>query len=262
MNAHLARHRRVLALRPAAFAVLVVGSLAWAGCAGSDPPGTADAPPIATDAAPADPAAPAPADPADPAAAAGDPAAQKPAELTRMAKVVETKTAGGYTYARMDACGQEAWVAGPPTDLKAGATVTMPMGTAMKDFKAPGMGRTFDLILFVDWFKPVEGEPPPCPDAAAASGHGAGAEGAREARFLAIVTQTLKSGGYTYAELDRCGKKEWIAGPGIPTKVGDTLSVPEGAVMSNFEAKSLGRTFEAIRFVQSFAISPTKPDCK
>ena len=46
-----------------------------------------------------------------------------------MAKVVEVLPAGEYTIARMDACGVEAWTAGPPTELTVGQTVEMPTGT-------------------------------------------------------------------------------------------------------------------------------------
>jgi hypothetical protein len=201
--------------------------------------------------------APSPATPEAPAAPAPDP--------IRTAKVLESVEAGGYTYARMDACGQEAWVAGPPTKLEVGQAVEMPMGTAMANFEAPALKKTFDVILFVDWIKPAAAEPV-CPEIATAPppgapGHGQVAGGDPGKKLLGVVIVSMKSGGYTYAQIDTCGTKQWIAGPPVPVQAGQTLVMPEGFVMENFESGTLKRTFDKIRFVDSIAIAPVPPDC-
>lgn len=68
------------------------------------------------------------------------------------------------------------------------------------------------------------------------------------------VLQTLQAGGYTYAEVDTGGgQKVWIAGGLIQVQAGDSVQWGDYAVMQNFTSKSLGRTFEQILFVNSWA---------
>jgi hypothetical protein len=62
------------------------------------------------------------------------------------------------------------------------------------------------------------------------------------------VVQTLKGSGYTYAELDKDGKKIWVAYQGPDTKVGDALSFTDCVEMKNFPSKALNRTFDSIFF--------------
>lgn len=62
------------------------------------------------------------------------------------------------------------------------------------------------------------------------------------------VIETMDSGGYTYAEIEKDGKNIWVAMPKTVIKKGETIAVRPGAEMRNFESKTLGRTFESIIF--------------
>jgi len=67
------------------------------------------------------------------------------------------------------------------------------------------------------------------------------------------VMHVEEGGGYTYAQVDLGnGRTVWIAGAPIEIKAGDAVQWGEYAVMRDFNAKSLGRTFEEILFVNSW----------
>lgn len=67
------------------------------------------------------------------------------------------------------------------------------------------------------------------------------------------VVQLLQAAGYTYAEVETSGgQKLWMAGGPLQVKEGDVIQWGKHAVMQNFTAKSLGRTFETILFVDSW----------
>jgi hypothetical protein len=63
--------------------------------------------------------------------------------------VLETMDSGGYTYARMQVGPEEMWFAGPVTPLKVGDKVHVSEGTAMTDFHASSLDRTFKHIVFL-----------------------------------------------------------------------------------------------------------------
>ncbi len=67
-----------------------------------------------------------------------------------------------------------------------------------------------------------------------------------------VVTQTMNSGGYTYAQLNVGGTKVWAAGPTTKLAVGDTVSVSTSMPMQNFTSKTLKRTFDKIYFTEGF----------
>lgn len=211
---------------------------------------------------PVQPRAPTPPAPA-PAAAAPAPApapapAELPAGTTRTAKVVEVLTSGQYSILRMDACGSEAWVAGPKSgDPKVGAFLEMPLGTQMTNFEARELGRTFDAILFVDWWKPAEKEPV-CPKPHSAQN----ADPRAPSDVVGTILETMESGGYRYARLDVCGTETWVAGPKVPIKVGEVLLGAVSTEMQDFTSPSLGKHFDRILFLKQIAIGPTAPDCK
>jgi hypothetical protein len=70
------------------------------------------------------------------------------------------------------------------------------------------------------------------------------------ARNEGKVVQSLNGGGYTYAEVQTAsGQKVWIAGSQIDVKPGTEVQWGNHAVMRDFEAKSLGRKFPEILFV-------------
>ncbi len=229
-------------------------------------------------------AAPAPEAPAPAAATAPTQVGPADGGIERRGKVLEVLKSGGYTYVRLEACGQEAWAAGPEMDLEIGSTVAMPQGMGMVDFKSPSLGRTFDAILFVDWIRPgaepvdcsepaktevagksanphggPNGIPTTLPKSGAPAGgmSGGGAAGAHHGK----VVETMVSGGYSYVRIDSCGEEKWLAGPQAPIKVGQFVASPMGAPMGGFNSPSLGRTFDTIFFVQSVRVAKNGPDC-
>lgn len=71
------------------------------------------------------------------------------------------------------------------------------------------------------------------------------------------VVETMNSGGYTYINIEKDNKKIWVAVPQTGVKVGQEISVIPGMTMSNFESKSLNRTFESIVFSPGLATGST-----
>ncbi len=63
------------------------------------------------------------------------------------------------------------------------------------------------------------------------------------------VINTMDVEGYTYAEIENNGKKEWIASTHFDAKIGDFVETSEGILMADFYSKSLKRTFKEIYFV-------------
>ena len=71
----------------------------------------------------------------------------------------------------------------------------------------------------------------------------------------ATVSQTMNSGGYTYVEAaDEKGVKVWLALPELKIAKGDKIEYPETPPLSNFQSKTLNRTFEKILFVPGIRI--------
>jgi len=68
------------------------------------------------------------------------------------------------------------------------------------------------------------------------------------------VAETMNSGGYTYARVERDGKSTWVAGPETKLAVGAKLGKMEGMAMPGFHSDTLNRTFDQIYFVNSLPI--------
>jgi len=62
------------------------------------------------------------------------------------------------------------------------------------------------------------------------------------------VVETMNAGGYTYVNLEKNGKKTWVAVPQMTVAVGQEMTLQSGQEMRNFTSKSLNRTFESIIF--------------
>jgi hypothetical protein len=62
------------------------------------------------------------------------------------------------------------------------------------------------------------------------------------------VVETMDSGGYTYVNIEKNGKKTWVAVPQMKVTVGQNISFEPGMVMRDFTSKTLKRTFDAIVF--------------
>ena len=73
------------------------------------------------------------------------------------------------------------------------------------------------------------------------------------------VTETMNAAGYTYVQVDTGKEKFWAAGPEVKVAVGDTVLVPEGMPMPNYESKTLGRKFDVVYFVPSLMVNGAAP---
>ncbi len=62
------------------------------------------------------------------------------------------------------------------------------------------------------------------------------------------VVETMDSGGYTYVNIEKNGKKTWVAVPQMKVSKGQNISFEPGMVMRDFTSKTLNRTFDAIVF--------------
>lgn len=214
--------------------------------------------------------------PAAPAAApAAGPAAQ-PVVALNTGKIAQIQRAGIYTYAEVQVTeGRTVWIAGGNLDAQAGDTVQWGDAAIMRNFTAKSLNRTFPEILFVSQWAKVGGEPakmvahgtpggagpvgtppnhppmaghPPmgnqAPMGMAPVAAGGGNSG--------MVKSVASAGGYTYLEVDQGGQTIWVAAPENPAiKAGKEVTWAPGPVMSNFTAKSLGRTFDRIVFAGS-----------
>jgi hypothetical protein len=62
------------------------------------------------------------------------------------------------------------------------------------------------------------------------------------------VLESMDSGGYTYVNIENAGRQTWVAVPRTKVTVGQDISFQPGAVMTNFQSKTLNRTFKTIVF--------------
>lgn len=154
---------------------------------------------------------------------------------TLSGKVAETMAAGGYTYLSLEKDGKKSWAAisGTPK-VAVGQEVTLRPGMVMKNFTSKSLNRTFDQIVFSEGFTA-----------------GAPASVINMEKVSGKVTETMTSGGYTYASLDKDGKTVWVALPVTELKVGQELEIENAMPMKSFNSKSLNRTFDVIYFGSS-----------
>jgi hypothetical protein len=71
------------------------------------------------------------------------------------------------------------------------------------------------------------------------------------------VVETMSSGGYTYALIEKGDKKTWVAVPQTKITKGQTVTFLPGAEMANFQSKTLKRTFDKIIFSAGVAAGET-----
>ncbi|MEW5745667.1 MAG: hypothetical protein AB1805_09570 [Nitrospirota bacterium] len=77
----------------------------------------------------------------------------------------------------------------------------------------------------------------------------AGSLGAQEGASLSgKVVETMDSGGYSYALIEKGGKKTWVAVPQTKITKGKTVTFQPGMEMVNFESKTLKKKFDKIYF--------------
>lgn len=168
-------------------------------------------------------------------------------------KVLQVQNGGGYTYAEVQTVnGMKVWIAGQQIDVRPGASVTWGNFMIMQNFQAKSINRNFPEILFVEQWAPA-GQAP-----VATAPHGKLPEprlatAAADAGANGVVKSIANSGGYSYVEVQRGNGVIWVAGPQANVKKGDKVQWAGASEMSNFTAKSLGRTFDKILFVQSLS---------
>lgn len=62
------------------------------------------------------------------------------------------------------------------------------------------------------------------------------------------VIETMNSGSYTYVQLEKDGKRQWVAVPESLVRVGDDIELAPGVSMGSYTSPTLGRSFEDIIF--------------
>ena len=77
--------------------------------------------------------------------------------------------------------------------------------------------------------------------------------------YAGKVLETMDSGGYTYVKLSTSEGEIWGAVLPAKVKVGDSVTIVDGVVMTDFEAKSLGRKFDRIVFGNLAGTAPSAP---
>jgi hypothetical protein len=73
------------------------------------------------------------------------------------------------------------------------------------------------------------------------------------------VVETMNAAGYTYVQVDTGKEKFWAAAPEVQVKVGDSIVVPEGMPMPNYESKTLNRKFDLVYFVPALLVNGATP---
>jgi hypothetical protein len=68
------------------------------------------------------------------------------------------------------------------------------------------------------------------------------------------VLETMDASIYTYVQVTGANGPVWIAASKTKVAKGETISYPDGAVMTNFASKSLNRTFDKIIFVDKIKV--------
>ncbi|MHB8989255.1 MAG: DNA-binding protein [Desulfobulbia bacterium] len=85
-------------------------------------------------------------------------------------------------------------------------------------------------------------------------GTGMGGSGSPTAQKVSgKVVETMNSGGYTYALVDKDGVTTWVALPQSAISVGSDIACQPGMAMSNFKSASLNRSFDSIVFSTGLA---------
>jgi hypothetical protein len=68
------------------------------------------------------------------------------------------------------------------------------------------------------------------------------------------VLETMDASIYTYMQVTSDKGPVWLAASKTTVAKGNTISYPDGAVMTNFNSKSLNRTFDKIIFVDRIKV--------
>ncbi len=85
-----------------------------------------------------------------------------------------------------------------------------------------------------------------------------------EGAVRGTVLETMNSGGYTYVLIETDPDTLWVAGRQIAVQIGDTVQASQGLPMSEFESKTLNRTFDVVYFagVMENLSAPAMPESR
>jgi hypothetical protein len=68
------------------------------------------------------------------------------------------------------------------------------------------------------------------------------------------VLETMNAGNYTYVLVQHDAHKTWAAALQFEVAVGDSVSIPQGSVMKDFNSQTLNRTFDWILFASGVEV--------
>ena len=74
----------------------------------------------------------------------------------------------------------------------------------------------------------------------------------------ATVVSTLDIPQFTYLEVKQDNKTRWLASKTLAAKKGDVILFDNGSTMTNFNSKTLQRTFASITFVNNATLEKAK----
>jgi hypothetical protein len=100
-------------------------------------------------------------------------------------------------------------------------------------------------------FRPAAGradEPPAGDTSGTQHGPSTKQEG-MSAMFQGTVVETIDAGRHIYVRIDTGKQRVWVAVPAFDGKVGDTVLVPPGLPVANFQSRKLKRKFKLMIFV-------------
>jgi hypothetical protein len=72
------------------------------------------------------------------------------------------------------------------------------------------------------------------------------------------VLETMDASIYTYVQVTSDNGPVWLAASKTKVAKGDTISYPNGNVMTNFNSPSLNRTFDKIIFLDKIKVEKKK----
>jgi len=193
-----------------------------------------------------------------------------PEETFLSGKVIETMGATGYTYILLEKEGKKAWFAVPSVEVSIGQNIEIMPGVQMGLFSSKTLNKKFERIVFSPGIVQDLNAPPSAPAPPAVSekndmpsGHPAlnadpkafEGKATKEQLLKAGITvisgkvlETMNSGGYTYILIASGDKNVWGAVPTMEVTVGQELQLLPGQTMTNFNSKSLNKTFDSVIF--------------
>jgi len=193
-----------------------------------------------------------------------------PEEVFLSGKVIETMGATGYTYILLEKEGKKAWFAVPSVEVSIGQNIEIMPGVQMGLFSSKTLNKKFESIVFSPGIvqdsnapSPVSVPPTVTEKNDMPSGHPslnadpktfegkATREQLRKAGITVVsgkVLETMNAGGYTYILLASGDKNIWGAVPTMEVVVGQELELLPGQTMTNFNSKSLNKTFDSVIF--------------